>query len=76
MEYELQNVEYFFKGVSFCSIFVHASERYPSPPSSQVEGCNFYVSPAIFMLLMMRFYLDNVSDLYRSLIMLNKLYMS
>ena len=56
-------MEYFIKGVSFCSIIVHSSERYPSTASSLVKGCNFDVSPAIFMLLVMRFYLNNVEQI-------------
>ena len=56
-------MEYFIKGVSFCSIIVYASERYPSPPSYPVKGCTFDVSPAIFMLLVMRFYLNNVEQI-------------
>ena len=56
-------MEYFIKGVSFCSIIVHASERYPSTSSSLVKGCNFDVLPAIFILLVMSFYLDNVEQI-------------
>ena len=56
-------MEYFIKGVSFCSIIVHSSERYPSTSSSLVKGCNFDVSSAIFMLLVMRFYLNNVEQI-------------
>ena len=56
-------MEHFIKGVSFCSIIVHASERYPSPPSSLVKGCNFDVSPAVSMLMVMRFYLNNVDQI-------------
>ena len=56
-------MEYFIKGEVFVAFFVHASERYPSPLSSLVKGCNFDVSPAIFMLLVMRFYLNNVEQI-------------